>query len=74
MEVRGRVQNGLVILEPGQFLPEGSEVVVVYVPSKPEPQRPQRVPLPLVPSDSPGTNRLTPEQIAQLLDESDVPT
>jgi hypothetical protein len=75
MEIRGRVQNGVVGLEPEPSLPEGT-MVTVSCPSLP-PARPpgagQRVSLPLVPSDRPGSRRLTAERVAELLEEGDVP-
>jgi hypothetical protein len=73
MEIPGRVHNGVVVLEGGATLPEGTAVSVV--PRTPcvirvaKHQRP--VVLPLVPSDKPGSIDLTGEQIAEILDEQD---
>ena len=55
MNVQGRVQNGVVVFDAGQTLPEGMMVVVSPVPSPPQsPQGKQRIKLPLVHSANPG--------------------
>ena len=77
--VRGRVENGVVVLPGDVVLPEGAEVFVSY-PAAPRLRSQdsesgtsdapsQRVRLPLVPSKRPGTCRLTAERVAELLDE-----
>ena len=85
MVIRGRVQNGVVVLDdPGASgLPEGAVVSVCY-PAAPQTEREpegnrnkakegrRRVQLPLVPSKRPGTRRLTAERVAELLDEDDL--
>lgn len=81
MVIRGRVQNGVIILyDPGApGLPEGAVVSVYYAAAPPADREPQenrtkaedqrRVQLPLVPSKRPGTRRLTARRVAELLDE-----
>lgn len=73
MEIRGHVQNGVVILDGSSPLPEGAAVSVVY----PAPTRAvsvvekQRVELPLVRSERPGSVHLTSQRIAEILDAED---
>jgi hypothetical protein len=74
MEIRGRVHNGVVILDGEPHLPEGAVVSVLY------PIAPAVVPpdsrggdlFPLFPSDRPGTLHLTAERIAELWEDDDV--
>jgi hypothetical protein len=73
MEVAGRVQNGVIVLEEGVVLPEGAHVRVVCSASpviRVSAKR-KRVQLPLVISDRPGTLELTNERIGEILDEED---
>jgi hypothetical protein len=74
MEIRGRVHNGVVVLEGGPSLPEGMMVTVLCPSSPPAglPRLGERVSLPLVPSDHPGSRRLTAERVAELLEDGDV--
>jgi hypothetical protein len=75
MELPGRVQNGVVVLTGGPPLPDGLAVTVVC-PSpagSPAAGGPRPVVLPLVPSQRPGSVRLTAERVAELLDEPHVP-
>jgi hypothetical protein len=74
MEIRGRVCNGVVVLEGELPLPEGTLVTVSYpAPQPPEsPGTRRRVQFPLVPSDSPGSRRLTAERVAELLEDDDI--
>lgn len=74
MEIRGRVHNGVVVLEGELSLPEGAVVVVSYLASAPtqRPDSPQRVRLPLVRSDRPGGRMLTADRVAELLEDDDV--
>ena len=60
MEIRGRVHNGVVVLEGGPPLPEGMVVTVSYpVPPHTEPpDSRRRVSLPLVRPNRPGIRRL----------------
>jgi hypothetical protein len=75
MTVKGRVQHGVIILPKGVSLPEGTEVIVSCEPgSIAQPKQGKRVEFPLVRSQRPGTLQLTPERVAQLLDEQDVPS
>jgi hypothetical protein len=74
MKIPGRVQNGVVVIEPPNSLPEGAAVTVtlretpvIHV----SPVR-QRVELPLVKSDQPGTLELTYDRIAEILEAEDV--
>jgi hypothetical protein len=73
MEIPGRVQNGVVVLEKGATLPEGTAVSVVprRAPTIRVARRQRRVLLPLVPSAKPGSIDLTGERIAEILDEQD---
>jgi hypothetical protein len=75
MEVQGRICHGVVVLEGGLSLPEGTLVTVSYPAAPPaEPPTMRRpVQLPLVRSDRPGSRRLTAERIAELLEDEDVP-
>jgi hypothetical protein len=73
MVIKGRVRNGVVVLESGSGLPEGAEVAVSYplpVPSAPSSER-KRVQFPLIRSAQPGSVQLTNERIAELLDIED---
>ena len=73
MRMRGRLQQGVVVLDGGLSLPEGAAVYVVYpaverfvpVPAK------RRVELPLVRCENPGSVALTNQQIAEILDAED---
>lgn len=74
MELRGRIQNGVVVIEGGPVLPEGTEVTVVCVgPGGPASSVPkQRIHLPLVACQKPGSVNLTGPMIAEILDAEDV--
>jgi hypothetical protein len=74
MRIRGRVRNGMVILEGAPPLPEGMEVTVSCpgAPIRRRPGKKRRVKLPLVESKRPGTLQLTNERIAEILQEEDV--
>jgi hypothetical protein len=73
-EIRGRVHNGVVVLEDEPSLPEGMMVTVLCPSSPPAglPRSGQRVSLPLVPSDRPGSRRLTAERVADLLEDGEL--
>jgi hypothetical protein len=73
MEIQGRVQNGVVVLDSGVILPEGTVVTVFFAdPPMLEPPPPRRrVSLPLVRSGRPGSLRLTGERVAELLEDDD---
>ncbi len=74
MEIRGRVQNGVVVLDGEIPLPEGATVTVSYPVALPvgQPNSRRRVLLPLVRSDRPGSRRLTAERVAEILEDDDV--
>jgi hypothetical protein len=73
MDIRGRVHNGVVIFDDGLSLPEGTIVIVSCpISQASEPPKSYRVQLPLVRSDRPGSNHLTAERIAEILDDDDV--
>jgi hypothetical protein len=76
MEFLGRVKNGVIVLEGGPQLPEGTPVTVLCDNSRMprKSSRKKRVRLPLVRSKHPGTLDLTNEHIAQILQEEDVRT
>jgi hypothetical protein len=72
MEIFGQVQNGVVVLDGGIVLPEGSRVSVSVVPQPTESERAKRrVEFPLVRTGTPGTWNLTNERIAEILDQED---
>jgi hypothetical protein len=73
MDVPGRVENGVVVLEGGMKLPEGAKVVV-SLPRKPNirvapTHRP--VQLPIFDYDGPPDIDLTNDQIAEILTRED---
>jgi hypothetical protein len=73
MEIPGRVQNGVVVLQGGTVLPEGAAVTVHY--PAPVVRAPsvgtKRIQVPLVRTGQPGSVNLTSERIARILDEED---
>ena len=73
MEIHGRVENGVVVLEGGSLLPDGVAVSVVYpVPSRARPVvEKRRIELPLVHCEQPGSVHLTSGQIGEILDAED---
>jgi len=74
MEIQGRVQNGVVVLDGDPQLPEGMLVTVSFPDPPPtEPRSPrQRVSFPLIRTGQPGSLLLTAERIAEILEEDDV--
>ena len=75
MEVTGHVHNGVVVFDNGITLPEGISVVVsIPQAEKPVLKEGKRVEFPLVRSREPGTLHLTNDQIAEILENEDVPT
>jgi hypothetical protein len=74
MEIRGRVHNGVVVLEGDLTLPEGTIVTVSYTEPRPTvpPKSGHRVQFPLVKSDRPGSVDLTAKRIAEILNDDDV--
>lgn len=73
MEILGRVQNGVIVLDGNPNLPEGAVVTVLYpAMTKPPPAAERkRVSFPLVRSTRPGSVHLTNERLAEILDEED---
>jgi len=73
MEIPGRIQNGVVVLEGAPALPDGAKVIVFcdVVPVPQEPGKKKRVEFPLVHSKHPGSLHLTEQRIAEILDEED---
>jgi len=73
MIFKGRIQNGVVVLEQGLSLPEGAEVAVCYEGAAPNPSVvKRRIQVPLVHTGKPGTIHLTGKRIAEILDKDDV--
>jgi hypothetical protein len=74
MEIRGRVHNGVVILDGEMSLPDGTIVTVSYPESSPTipSESGHRVQFPLVRSNRPGSLDLTAERIAELWEEDDL--
>jgi hypothetical protein len=73
MEISGRVQNGVIVIDGPASLPEGAAVTVTLQ-SKPAirvAKNPRRVEFPLVPSSAPGSVGLTNAKISELLDQED---
>jgi hypothetical protein len=73
MNIPGRVQNGVVVLEGPMALPEGAAVTVSYrtPPVIRVAKHQKRVEFPLVPSAAPGSVHLTNDMIADILDAED---
>lgn len=69
----GRIQNGVVVLNDGQILPEGLAVTVLFeLPQDKTPAQPKgRIEFPLVKSAHPGSVHLTGELIGEILDAED---
>lgn len=73
MEIVGRVNQGVIVLEGDAHLPEGAQVRVLYEPVEEAKKDPNyRVTLPLVRTGKPGTLHLTNEMIAEIFDEEDL--
>jgi hypothetical protein len=73
MSYRGRVQNGVVVLEAGVSLPEGASVRVLCNNGPVIHTSPIRkeVDLPLVKTGRPASVALTNDQIAEILSQQD---
>ena len=72
MEIRGRVHNGVVVLEGVLGVAGSAAVTVSYpVPLGSKPAIKRRIQVPLVRRDQPGSVQLTGERIAEILDEED---
>jgi len=71
MEAFGHIQNGVVVLDSGATMPEGTRVFVSPVPDKPVILiRPGE--LPVVLGGEPGSVHLTNDRIGQILDDGEV--
>jgi len=77
MGIPGRIQNGVVVLEGDQSLPEGVRVLV-EVCERSESTGSDRggedapFPFPIVRSKRPGSVKLTNDRIAELLEDEDL--
>ena len=76
MRIPGRVSNGVVVLEGGQFLPEGAQVIVTlkHVESTEAPRAEEQVRFPIVRSQHPGSVKLTGQMVAEYLEDEDLST
>jgi len=74
MQIPGRIQGGVVVLEGGTSLPEGTSVIVFCNAAKHHAAAAQsaRIQVPLVHTNRPGAVELTGERIAELMDDDDV--
>jgi hypothetical protein len=73
MDVPGRVENGVVVLDAGMKLPEGAQVLV-SLRTKPNVRvapTPRSVQLPIFDYDGPPDIQLTNDQIAEILTRED---
>jgi hypothetical protein len=71
MELLGHIHNGVVVLDDGATLPEGTRVSVSPVPPQPViVTKPGE--LPVVVGGAPGSLNLTNERINAILEEEDV--
>ncbi len=70
MNLSGIVKNGVIILDDGHSLPEGTHVRVSVVGSTLISSK-HRVTFPLVPSKKPGSVQLTNTMIGEILDAED---
>lgn len=71
MELLGHIQNGVVVLDSGPTLPEGTKVSVSPVATETSiVNKPGE--LPVIVGGRPGSWNLTNEQIGEILDEEDV--
>jgi len=73
MELSGRIQNGVVVLDDPLSLPEGASVTVLVrsMPVIRIAKNQRNVEFPLVRSSAPGSVPLTNEMIGQILDDED---
>ena len=68
--IRGHVKNGIVVLEDGKSLPEGTEVIISCLDDDAKNQG-KRVEFPLVHSPHPASVDLTNQRIGEILDDED---
>ena len=73
MNISGRVQNGVVVLEGSSALPEGATVTVTFpaLSEIAQAEKKRHLQFPLVQTGEPGTLDLTNSRIAEILDEED---
>ncbi len=73
MELHGLVKNGVIVLDGGLSLPEGTAVTVScnLEPVSP-PRVKKRIEFPLIHTGEPGSLNLTNERIAEIFDDEDV--
>jgi hypothetical protein len=71
MNISGRVQNGVIVLEGSVSLPEGARVRVSLDAADLNTAAKARIELPLVRYDQPGSIALTNEIVADILDNDD---
>jgi hypothetical protein len=76
MQIPGHVQNGVVVLDGGATLAEGTRVVVFQLSRVDQGSPPEENPaeLPLVSGGEPGSIHLTNERIHEILDEEELET
>lgn len=74
IELPGHVENGVVVLEGGASLPEGTQVRVRYAGKLTIHVSPIRKPveLPLIKTGEPGSLDLTNDRIAEILAEEEI--
>ena len=73
MVLHGRFENGVVVLNDGISLPNGSEVTVIVPSSNPAAIKTgPRIQLPLVPSENPGSLKLSADDVAEFLNRDDL--
>jgi hypothetical protein len=74
MQVIGRVQDGVVLLDTPDVFPEGAVVTVTLrtAPVIRVAKTQRRVEFPLIRSAAPGSVQMTNQRIAEILDEEDV--
>jgi hypothetical protein len=74
MTIKGRVHDGVIVLPEGVTLPEGTEVIVSCESGEvSDHAKKKSIQFPLVHSRRPGMLQLTPERVAEFLNE-DVPS
>jgi len=74
MELSGRIENGVVVLDDPLALPEGAAVTVTIrsMPAVWSAKNQRKVEFPMIPSASPGSVHLTNERIHEILEEEDI--
>ena len=74
MDALGHIHNGVVVLEGGTCLPEGTRVAVSILPTPLEQPQIECQPgqLPVVRSGVPGSMNLTNERIHEIFEQEDI--